>query len=227
VIRLQVKWGAVSEANSKGRRSQRLFRRKVYTLLLAFRIVDRTKFITAIEMKRNDSRRQDATKAIECSKFAVAFSLLIYLLWNFVLSSSALGESAGWNLHHALREMTFMPNNVDSPSFEGRDAGRWSLKGYVVDASRWMLILACDAVLRYPESIRTDSAEQPPRTAPRYRHRYSTIIRGACIIGGDFATAQFSFSVMMLFPPQSREDEVERGKRAVPGRRLRLFSPLV
>ena len=80
--------------------------------LLAFRIVERTKFITAIEMIRNDSRRQDATKAIECRKFSVAFPSLLFLLWIAVSSSpSGLRETTCCVLRHTLSEINSPPNN--------------------------------------------------------------------------------------------------------------------
>ncbi len=139
-------------------------------------------------MIRNDSRRKDATKAIEWRKFPVAFPSLMFLLANTVSSLvSGPRESTGWDLRHALREMNLPPNtNLESPRMpEGSDAGRRSWNGVVVNASRWVVvILALDADLRYRGSIRHDSAEQPPRTAHRYRHRYGTAIGGACIGGG-------------------------------------------
>ncbi len=151
-------------------------------------------------MIRNDSRRHDATKAIECRKFSVAFPSLMFLLWIAVSSPSELRKSTCWNLHHKLREMNSPPNNNLEwpPISEGSDAGKWSWNGVVVDASRRMLILAWAADLRYRGSIRTDSAEQPPRTAHRYRHRYGTAIRGACIGGGTSLERYYNLSFALF-----------------------------
>lgn len=151
-------------------------------------------------MIRNDSRRQDATKAIECRKF---FRSLMFLLWIAVSSSpSVLRETASWVLRHTLREMNSPPNNnleECPPISEGRDdAGKWSRIGVVVDASSWMLILEWYADLRYRGSIRTDSAEQPPRTAHRHRHRYDTAIMGACIGGGTSSLERYRTNSHLL-----------------------------